>query len=80
MYNDIRRVRLAGQLRRARESLSHAHAELLDIGLDEFSFKLTNVELELLELHRDLIQPFCQPPARRERPLCDQPAQGELPF
>jgi hypothetical protein len=80
MYSDVRRIRLAGRLRRAREAISDAHAELCDISLDQFSFKLTNVELELVEIHRELLEPFSQlGHATPRRPQCDYPAE-ELPF
>ena len=68
MFADVRVVRIAGQIRRAREVLSETHAQLLDVGFDDVSFHLTQIECELHEAHLNLMQPFRQlPPLPAER-------------
>lgn len=79
MYRDVALVRIAGQLRRAREVMSDAEAQLVDIGLHQIAFELQDLSLELEELHLDLMQPLSQlPPAAPRPPAPRRP--DELPF
>jgi hypothetical protein len=60
MFADVRAVRLAGKLRWARETCSEVGCGLLEVGREDLLFELTNIELQLHELHLQLMQPFRQ--------------------
>ncbi len=75
----FRRALLASQIRRARCSLSETSAQLVDVGLDDVLFQLTNIECQLEQIHLQLMKPL-----RQRRPSPSPPsrycADDELPF
>ena len=79
MSQYVARARLAGQIRRARCSLSETAAQLGDIGLNDALFQLTNVEVELEEIYLQLMHPLRQVAARAIPVVLDDPGQ-EVPF
>lgn len=79
MYRDVQLVRLAGQVRMARSTLSEAAAQLFDVGLNDVLFQLTNVELQLEDIHGQLMDPLRKLPSLPRRPQCG-PESDELPF
>jgi hypothetical protein len=73
MYADVRAVRCAGQIRWAREQLEEVATKLCEIGREDLLFQLTNLALELHDLHVDVMKPLTQVPARPpERKLAKQ--------
>ena len=79
MSQYVARARLAGQIRRARCSLSETAAQLGDIGLNDALFELTNVEVQLEEIYLQLMHPLRQVSARALPVMLDDPSQ-EVPF
>ena len=70
VFADVRAVRLAGKVRWCRETLGEVGCGLAEIGRDDLLFELTNLELQLHELHLELMQPMrklAPPTPRQER-------------
>ena len=79
MYRDVALTRIAGQVRRAREMMSDAETQLVDIGLHQVALQLQNLALELEEIHLDLLEPLANLTSimpRNRRQHCQQ----DLPF
>jgi hypothetical protein len=79
MYRDVALVRIATKVRMAREMMSDAEAQLVDIGFHQIAFELQDLSLELEDIHSELLKPASLLPprrARQRRPPCDE----DIPF
>lgn len=79
MYRDVALVRIAQSVRRAREMLTDAEAQLVDIGLHQIAFEIQDLSLELEEIHLDLLEPLANIPSLMPRSRAPR-GQEELPF
>lgn len=61
VFADVRCVRLAAKVRWCRETLSEVGCGLAEVGREDLLFEVTNLELQLHELHLDLMQPLREP-------------------
>jgi hypothetical protein len=70
VFADVRVVRVAARVRWARETLTEVSTELCEVGREDLLFEVTNLEMQLHELHLQLMQPLAKAapaPDKQER-------------